>query len=169
MIPVRRRGRLSPEGNGPGARPRPHRGAAGTGRPRAGPAPAHDPGPAPDEALDARLPVALFTLAMPFVHAVGAWIVLRTAAGVASAWVLVHVSAWTLERLALARPELSGVVYAGVGAGSALAGLVCLGVLKLRLGADAAWIALGVSALLATVLIWPLFTDRRRGGIRRAV
>jgi MFS family permease len=110
--------------------------------------------------------VALFTLAMPFVHAVGAWIVLRTAAGVASAWVLVHVSAWTLERLALARPELSGVVYAGVGAGSALAGLVCLGVLELDLGADAAWIALGVSALLATVLIWPLFTDRRRGGFR---
>jgi MFS family permease len=110
--------------------------------------------------------VALFTLAMPLVDAVAAWIVLRTAAGVASAWVLVHVSAWTFERLALARLELSGVVYAGVGAGSALAGLVCLGVLELHLGADAAWIALGVTALLATVLIWPLFADSRRGGSR---
>ena len=108
--------------------------------------------------------VALFTLAMPLVQQVGAWILLRALAGVASAWVLVHVSAWTLERLALARPELSGVVYAGVGAGSVVAGLVCLGVLELRLDADSAWVALGVTALLATVMVWPLFTDSRRGG-----
>jgi MFS family permease len=114
--------------------------------------------------------VALFTLAMPFVHEVGAWIALRALAGVASAWVLVHVSAWCLERLApLARPELGGVVYAGVGAGSAVAGLVCLCVLQRRLGSDAAWLALGGLALLATALLWPLWGAAAAGGARRRV
>ncbi len=41
------------------------------------------------------------------------WLLLRAAAGVASAWVLIHASAWSLERLAAARrPLLSGIVFA---------------------------------------------------------
>jgi len=44
---------------------------------------------------------------MGLVEGFAFWLVLRTLAGVASAWVLVLVSAWTLERLAeLRHPQL---------------------------------------------------------------
>ena len=107
--------------------------------------------------------VALLTLAMGLDQHLGGWIALRAAAGITSAWVLIHVSAWTLERLApLARPALSGTVYSGVGAGSMLAGAVCLMAIQLHLGARQAWIALGLLALAAAAALWPVFTERTR-------
>jgi len=109
--------------------------------------------------------VAILTLAMGLDQHLGAWIALRAAAGVASAWVLIHVSAWSLERLArLSRPALSGAVYAGVGVGAALAGGVCLLVLQLHFAARHAWIALGLMALAATVALWPAFTEKSKAG-----
>ncbi|HEY1290157.1 MAG TPA: YbfB/YjiJ family MFS transporter [Burkholderiales bacterium] len=112
--------------------------------------------------------IALFTLAMALEHRLASWIALRAAAGVASAWVLIHVSAWSLARLAsLSRPALSGVVYSGVGAGAALAGAVCLAVLHLRLGADHAWIALGLVALVVALASWPVFAGETGPAARK--
>jgi MFS family permease len=109
--------------------------------------------------------VAVLTLAMGLDQPMSGWIALRAAAGVASAWVLIHVSAWTLERLApLARPALSGAVYSGVGAGSVVAGVVCLLAIQLHLGARLAWIALGLLALAAAAALWPVFTEKRKTG-----
>jgi len=111
--------------------------------------------------------IALSTLLMGIDAHFATWFALRAAAGVASAWVLIHVSAWSLERLApLSRPALSGAVYAGVGAGAALAGGVCLAVLHLRLAADDAWIALGLIALAVAVLLWPAFSAKARSVAR---
>ena len=110
---------------------------------------------------------ALLTLAMGFDAHFASWIALRAAAGVASAWVLIHVSGWTLERLMpLSRPALSGAVYAGVGAGAALAGAVCLAALHLHLSADEAWIALGLIALAVAALLWPTFAGKARSAAR---
>src|SRR6185503_9685460 len=54
----------------------------------------------------------LATVAMGMTDRFGDWLALRALAGVASAWVLVHVSAWALGRLApLHRPLLAGVVF----------------------------------------------------------
>jgi MFS family permease len=103
--------------------------------------------------------VAVLTIAMGLDQHMTVWIVLRALAGVASAWVLIHVSAWSLERLApLRRPALSGAVYAGVGAGSMIAGALCLLVVQAR----DAWLALGLVALAATVFLWPVFTEKAR-------
>src|SRR5256714_8539137 len=44
--------------------------------------------------------IGLATLAMGLEHHLAVWLVLRALAGVASAWVLIYVSAWCLERLA---------------------------------------------------------------------
>jgi predicted MFS family arabinose efflux permease len=86
------------------------------------------------------------TLAMGLVDGFAVWLALRALAGVASAWVLILVSAWALERLAEAgRPQLAGLFYAGVGTGVAIAGVVCL----FGFRADANWLALGAIALLA--------------------
>jgi MFS family permease len=107
----------------------------------------------------ALLAIALSTLAMGLVDGFAIWLALRALAGVASAWVLVLVSAWTLERLAeLRQPRLGGVLYAGVGTGVAIAGVACLVVMHLGSTADAAWIALGCLALATAGAIWMPFT-----------
>lgn len=99
--------------------------------------------------------IGLTTLAMGMTESPVAWIVLRFIPGFASAIVLVHVSAWALESLTKAgRPELGGIVYAGVGAGIVLAGGICLGLSRLAANSASAWIALGVIALVACVPVW---------------
>ena len=103
------------------------------------------------------LTIGVATLAMGLTQHFPAWLALRFVAGVASAWVLVFVSSWALERLAvLGRPGLGGVVYAGVGSGIVIAGGACLVVIELNGGSRGAWLALGVLSICATAAIWTL-------------
>src|SRR5256885_14797788 len=93
--------------------------------------------------------IGLTTVAMGLADGVAAWAALRFAAGVASGWGMVHVSAWALARLApLGRPFLGGVVYTGVGAGLATAGLACLGLMAFGVSSQWSWLLLGTGALL---------------------
>jgi MFS family permease len=104
------------------------------------------------------LAIALATLGMGLGGGLLAWALLRAVAGVASAWVLVHVSAWCLERLApLRRPFLNGVVYAGVGAGVAAAGLACLLLMAASRSSRDAWMTLGVLSLAVCAALWRIF------------
>jgi MFS family permease len=99
--------------------------------------------------------IAATTLAMAFHAGFPAWLVLRFAAGIASAWVLVHLSALAAGQLEHSgRADLGGVLYAGVGAGVMYAGLACLILLQARATSDQAWIVLGISALVGTVPVW---------------
>ena len=103
------------------------------------------------------LVIGLSTAAMGLEQRFLLWVVLRVAAGIASAWVLIFVSAWTLERLALlGRSDLGGTVYSGVGAGILAAGGACLVVMALHAGSADAWLALGVVSIAVTAAIWPL-------------
>jgi MFS family permease len=105
--------------------------------------------------------IGLTTLAMGMTGDFALWLVLRAVAGITSAWVLIRVSAWSLERLAPARrPALNGVVFAGVGAGIALAGAACLGLMAVHARSASAWAVLGGAALLLTAVIWPVLADR---------
>ena len=109
------------------------------------------------------LAIGLSTLAMGLEHDFFVWVAMRLVAGIASAWVLVFVSAWALERLAaLGRPQMSGVVYAGVGAGIAVAGGACLLLMRLHADSSSAWLSLGIAALAVTALLWNFF-DREIG------
>ena len=102
--------------------------------------------------------IAVATLAMGLTRDLLAWAALRALAGVASAWVLVFVSTWALERLAaLGRPGLSGAAYAGVGAGVAVAGVACVALMAAQAGSAAAWMTLGAGALAVTALLWNSF------------
>ena len=103
------------------------------------------------------LVIGLSTAAMGLEHRFVLWVVLRAAAGIASAWVLIFVSAWTLERLALlGRSDLGGTVYSGVGAGILAAGSACLVVMALHAGSADAWLVLGIVSITVTAAIWPL-------------
>ncbi|CAN7175599.1 MULTISPECIES: YbfB/YjiJ family MFS transporter [unclassified Variovorax] len=86
------------------------------------------------------------------------WGVLRTAAGVMSAWTFVFASGWGLRRLAeTGAPTLQGVIYAGPGVGIAVTGLV--GGAVGRWGSEAGWIGLGLLSLVLIAVIWRIFSD----------
>jgi len=106
--------------------------------------------------------IAVTTFAMALSRHFEFWMAMRLLAGVASAWVLVQVSAWTLARLAeLGRPRLAGVVFAGVGCGIVVAGLLCLVLMSQHVRSGLAWMALGAVSLAATLLLWPVFPSAK--------
>lgn len=103
--------------------------------------------------------IGISTIAMGFSLPLAAWLLLRLIAGVASAWVLISVSEWCLETLAVyRRPFLNSLVFAGVGSGIAAAGLLCIALTKGNAGSACAWTALGLLAACVTALIWRSFT-----------
>ncbi|HEX5961666.1 MAG TPA: YbfB/YjiJ family MFS transporter [Rhodanobacteraceae bacterium] len=109
--------------------------------------------------------IAVVTFAMGVTRVFALQLLLRFVAGVASAWVLVHVSVWSLEHLhAHGRGDASGVVYAGVGVGIAGAGLLCMGLMAGRVDSMHSWQVFGVVSLLSTAAIWLAF----RGDARQA-
>jgi MFS family permease len=112
--------------------------------------------PRPGTAVKAGLLfVAATTAAMGLTSSFHAWVALRLVSGAASAYVLVGASAWSLAHLAHARRgELAGWVFAGVGIGIAVAGLVTLLAGVLAEGPDAAWIALGIGAVAVAAWGW---------------
>ncbi|MEO8143865.1 MAG: YbfB/YjiJ family MFS transporter [Betaproteobacteria bacterium] len=110
--------------------------------------------------------IALATLAMALDTGFAAWALLRFIAGLASAWVLVHTSAWCLERivpmegartLPRGRPILAGVLFAGVGAGVVVAGSVCALLMTVHAGSSSAWLLLGIVSFATTAAVWPVF------------
>lgn len=96
--------------------------------------------------------ITVSTLAMGVHHGFAYWFALRALAGVASAWVLVFVSTWALGKRAP-----GGTLYAGVGAGIAVAGAVCLALMAVHASSSAAWITLGAVSLVMTALLWRKF------------
>lgn len=103
--------------------------------------------------------IAVVTFAMGLTHALVLQMILRLLAGIASAWVLVHVSAWALGHLlALERSDAGGVVFAGVGVGIAVAGLVCMGTMYAGWGSDFTWELFGVLSLVSALLFWQSFS-----------
>ena len=102
--------------------------------------------------------ISVTTLGMALDAGFATWALLRLAAGVATAWVMIHTSAWCLEALAaLGRPALAGVVFAGVGIGIIGAGSLCVLLMALHANSASAWLVLGSVAIAVTVLLWPAF------------
>lgn len=96
---------------------------------------------------------------------IGWLLVLRFLAGVASAWVLVSISAFAINWLKSRQIATSGLIYTGVGIGITLTGLICSYFIFQSVTVNAAvqsslsplssrlWQYLGVIALLATLLV----------------
>jgi MFS family permease len=102
--------------------------------------------------------IGVVTLAMGLHLSLAGWLFMRMLAGIASAWVLISVSAWSLDALAhRQRPLLSSLVFSGVGVGIAIAGLLCLALIHAGAASSHAWMALGLFSILVTAAIWRLF------------
>jgi predicted MFS family arabinose efflux permease len=103
---------------------------------------------------------AAATLAMGFAEGLAAWLALRALAGISSAWALIHMSSWCVQRLArVGRPALNGVVFAGVGAGVVLAGASCLALMTAGAGSRTAWLWLGTLGVGMTAIVWPVVKE----------
>jgi hypothetical protein len=103
--------------------------------------------------LVALLSTAALTAAMAIPFA-AAWLPLRLAAGIVSAWAFVATSVWCLGALARQGASAwSGAVYAGVGAGIALAGLHTLIAAGLGASARTLWLQLAGMALLLAAAV----------------
>jgi MFS family permease len=99
--------------------------------------------------------VGVFTLAMGLTQAFELWLAFRLGAGMASAFVLVGVSAWAMPILAHSgREQWSGRIFAGVGIGIAFTGFVGLAAGVEAWGSPATWIVLGIIAFSPAGLLW---------------
>lgn len=105
--------------------------------------------------------VAVLTVAMGLGRSPPLWFALRFSSGVASAFVLVGVSAWAMPILARCnKGQWSGFVFAGVGIGIVFAGLVGLAAGLDAWGSRSTWIVMGVVAAGLAFFLWrPLATN----------
>jgi predicted MFS family arabinose efflux permease len=116
--------------------------------------------------------IVLSTAAMGWTHSLALWLLWRFVAGVASAWALVSTSVWALGWLArFPRPAGPGILYAGVGAGIALAGLYSWRAGAVGVVPDAQWQQLGALALamlLAVAVLMPRSSAAATPGVAAA-
>jgi predicted MFS family arabinose efflux permease len=104
---------------------------------------------------------SLTTGAMAFASSTAAFLALRFAGGVASAFVLVFASALVLDRLGAAgRSDLSAVHFAGVGAGMALSAVLVSTLAAWGGGWRSLWLASGLTSVLAVGIVAGLIPDR---------
>lgn len=104
---------------------------------------------------------ALLTLGMAL-HLPVAWVLLRFAAGVASALVFLYTTGWCLEQLAhRGEPAMGALIYVGPGAGIVASGLAASGLVALGAPAAAGWATFGVLAALLTAAVWRVIDARR--------
>ena len=109
--------------------------------------------------------VALSTLAMAAWPSFWLWAVWRLVAGIASAFVLVGVAAWTMSALAAqGRARGSGWIFSGVGLGIGLAGAVGLLAGLFGGGPTPAWLGLGVVAAAVALFSWRFYVDAAHAG-----
>jgi MFS family permease len=87
---------------------------------------------------------------MAFASSTVAFLTLRFAGGVASAFVLVLASALVCDRLnAVGRPDLAAVHFAGVGVGMALSAILVSSLAAWDIGWRSLWLASGLTSVFA--------------------
>ena len=98
--------------------------------------------------------IAVCTLGMGLTNDLLLWLVFRWLCGVFSATTLMLVSNYYVKHLAvLGRPENQGWVFAGVGAGIAVAGLGVMGFMLGSVGSSLGWRIMGALSLVAVLAV----------------
>lgn len=104
----------------------------------------------------------LLTAAMALPGGMVAGVLWRTAAGGASAVVLVYTTTWCMQRLAeTGRPALGGFIFCGPGLGIAITGLSAFAMVAAGWTAAWGWIAFAVLGCVLVAAVWPVFRPAR--------
>ena len=110
--------------------------------------------------------IGVATLAMGVTESFIVWLLARWIAGVCSAFILVLISNHVVKSLAEAkRPDLRGLVFAGVGSGIALIGLLTLALMAFDLSSRIGWTICGILVLCVAA---PAVRSLPDGGKRHA-
>ncbi|MGI9523179.1 MAG: YbfB/YjiJ family MFS transporter [Hyphomicrobiaceae bacterium] len=103
------------------------------------------------------LAIGMSTVVLGLADAYWIWLISRWIAGLCSALVLVIVGTQFIRMLAeVSRTDLQGWVFAGVGGGIAVVGLVALLLMLANSPSSQGWLFLGIATLIATVGIFAL-------------
>ena len=103
----------------------------------------------------------LLTLGMAL-HLPAVWPLLRFAAGVASAVVFLHTTAFCLEQLARRGvPAMGALIYVGPGLGIVGSGLAATALVQWHAPAAWGWLTFGLLAALLTAWVWRVFEAGR--------
>lgn len=86
-----------------------------------------------------------------------ALLIFRLLAGMASAWVLVSVSAWANPWLKRQQIAKSGLIYTGVGIGIAVTGVLCAGFILAQWQSSQIWQCIACIALVVSLIVATLF------------
>ncbi len=106
--------------------------------------------------------VVLVTAAMGLQANWWGWLLWRLLAGMGSAFVMIGTASLCIARLnAAGKPHHSGLVFAGVGSGIALAGLACMGLNIIQATASMAWLILALAALLGLVAASTMWREQK--------
>jgi MFS family permease len=106
----------------------------------------------------------ILTAAMAL-HLPAAWVALRLASGIISAFVFVFMSGWCLKRLAeLNALSLSGIIYTGPGIGITLSGATAYAVSAAGGSAATGWLAFALLSALLSAIVWPVFRPDAQTG-----
>lgn len=118
--------------------------------------------------LGSMLIIGVATIAMGHVAHYPAWLALRLVAGIANAWIAIFAFSWCLDRLAaLQRPVLNSLIFAGVGAGTLVVGVICALLMQWPARSAQVWMVLGALALVTTAAVWP--TYRNSAGVAQRI
>lgn len=105
--------------------------------------------------LGSMLLIGAVTLAMGLVNHYPSWLLLRLVAGIANAWIAIFAFSWCLDRLAaLQQPVLNSLIFAGVGAGTMVVGILCAVLMQWPVRSATVWMVMGVLALAVTAAVW---------------
>lgn len=108
----------------------------------------------------------LLTAGMGVLQGQPAWLVLRFAAGMASALVFVFTAGWCLHKLTeLGHAALGGIIFCGPGLGIVIPGLAASGMVALGWHATSAWIAFGVLSALLSAAVWSTIEPEARSHV----
>jgi len=119
--------------------------------------------------LGSMLIIGIVTLAMGLVDHYPTWLVLRLVAGITNAWIAIYAFSWCLERLAgLGKPVLNSLIFAGVGAGILVVGVICAVLMQVAVRSAQVWILLGVLVLVVTAAVWRTYRSGHGAAHRAA-
>lgn len=100
------------------------------------------------------LAVGISTVGMGVTESFALWLIWRSVAGLAGAFILVLVSSHIVGRLAeRGRSDLQGWVFSGVGGGIAVAGLGAVAIMTVGTESSVSWQIFGLATLVAGVAI----------------
>ncbi|WP_354681584.1 YbfB/YjiJ family MFS transporter [Cupriavidus plantarum] len=101
----------------------------------------------------------LLTVAMALPGSFALWMTWRALAGMASALVMIHATAWCMQRLtALGRPTWIGLMFCGTGIGIVLTGMPAFAMTAMGWSAREGWALFAAVGAVLVAAIWRLLT-----------